>query len=60
MHRDWELGETRKDFVSKVMNGLGRRKWMKASDGITKAAELMTTKFPGGKRWAAGSVKKEV
>ena len=56
MHRDLELGETRKDLVSKVMNGLGRRKWMKASDGIAKTAELMK----GSKKCAAGSVKKEV
>ena len=41
MYRDLDVGETRKQLVSKVTYGLSKRKWMKASDVITKMAEDM-------------------
>ena len=41
MHRDLDVGETRKQLVSKVTSGLSRRKWMQASDVIIQMANDM-------------------
>ena len=41
MHRDLDVGETRKQLVSKVTSGLSRRKWMQASDVIIRMANDM-------------------
>ena len=41
MHRDLDVGETRKQLVSKVTSGLSRRKWMQDSDVIIQMANDM-------------------